>query len=102
MTNAHLRELDKHLDNWLIRLRLRDAFIWSPRGLMAGLAIGLGFSVVARLRPLLPVPTLVLLSFSAAIGGFALALALAHFLPPPPPVAARHLFPPFRLAARTS
>jgi hypothetical protein len=102
LANAHFQEIDEHLSRWLARLRLRDALMWSLRGLMAGLAVGLGLSLVARLRPLLPVSTLVLLSAAFALSGLALALAAGYFWPRPRLIAARYFDRLLELAERTS
>jgi uncharacterized membrane protein YgaE (UPF0421/DUF939 family) len=102
LITADLRDIEEHLSGWLVRLRLRDALVWSVRGLVAGLAVGLGLSLVARLRPVLPVPALVGLSLSAALVGFALALALAYFWPRSRLAAARAFDRLFGLAERTS
>src|SRR5574337_1254378 len=102
LANAHFREVDEQLSHWLRRLRVRDALVWSVRGLTGGLAGGLGLSLVARLRPLLPVSTLILLSVGFAGAGLGLALVMAYFWPRPRLVAARHFDRVFWLSERTS
>ncbi|MEK6799087.1 MAG: ATP-binding protein, partial [Planctomycetota bacterium] len=42
-------EINRSLDLWLLRLRLRDALQWSVRGLIGGLAAGLGLALVRRI-----------------------------------------------------
>ncbi len=102
LPTAHLREVDEHLSRWLARLRLRDALFWSVRGLIGGMAAGLGLSLLARLRPLLAVPTLLAFSLSLALIGFALTLAFGYFWPRPRLRAARYFDRLFGLAERTS
>jgi len=102
VTNVYLHEVDEHLSGWLFRLRLREALIWSVRGLVGGVGAALGLSLMARLRPVLPVPALVAFSISLALLGFALALALGYFWPRPRLAAARHFDRLFSLAERTS
>ena len=67
--DAHLLEVQSHLSRWLIRLHLSAAMAWSVRGLAGGLAAGLGLSLAARLRPLLPVSTLVFWAIVLAAAG---------------------------------
>src|SRR5215212_11847960 len=76
-----LRDLDNQFAGWLLRLRLRDALLWSLRGLAAGLAVALVLSLVAWLRPFQPVPVLIGLSRALALTGLGLSLALAFFWP---------------------
>jgi len=97
-----LREVESRLADWLIRLRLRDAVLWSVRGLAAGLILGLALSVLARLRPLLPVAALLGLGMALALVGFGMALALAYFWPRPKLSAARYFDRLFGLKERTS
>src|SRR3979411_1742363 len=80
-TDQSLRELEGRLSNWLIRLRLRDAFLWAPRGLVAGLGLGLALSVLARLSPFETIPVLAGQSSGLALAGLGLAVALAYLWP---------------------
>src|SRR5215210_5109866 len=100
--DVSLREIESRLSDWLVRLRLRDALLWSLRGLTGGLALGLVLSLLARLRPFQPVPVLMVFSLSFALAGFGLALALAYFWPRPRLVTARYFDRLFGLAERTS
>jgi len=49
-----VRELERFLGAWDARLRLLHSLIWFPRGLAAGLLIGLIIAIIARARPLIP------------------------------------------------
>ncbi len=52
MATATLQiELNQHLRRWTRWARLRTAVLWATHGLLTGLALGLGLSVVARLQP---------------------------------------------------
>jgi hypothetical protein len=101
-TSTTLTELDTHLNHWTTRLRLRDAVLWAARGLLGGLALGLGFSLIARLRPLYTVPTLITLSVVFALSGLLLALLLAWFWPRPRLARARYFDRVLGLQERTS
>ncbi|MCB9420988.1 MAG: hypothetical protein H6667_14395 [Ardenticatenaceae bacterium] len=46
-------QLTHQVRQWHGRSRLRDALIWLPRGLLAGLLVGVVVATVARLRPFL-------------------------------------------------
>ena len=48
-----LRELTDQLRRWDRRRRLRDALMWVPRGLLAGLLLAALVAAAAWLRPLL-------------------------------------------------
>src|SRR4029079_9422787 len=72
-----LREIDNQMSGWLIRLRLRDALLWSLRGLTAGWAVALILSLIAWLRPFQTVPVLAWSSLALALAGLGFALALA-------------------------
>lgn len=100
--NPHLRELDDHLSQWLLRLRARDALSMAVRGLAAGLAAGLGLALIARLTPLQPVQTLILFAVMLALTGLLTALAIGFFWPRPRLAAARYFDRVFGLAERTS
>jgi len=102
MTDPAFREVEQHLDAWTLRLRLRDAFVWSLRGLGAGLAAGLVLAVIARLRPFLTESMLIGLAAGFGLAGFGLALALAYFWPRPRLLTARRFDRLFGLAERTS
>jgi hypothetical protein len=102
LADAHLHEVDEHLSRWLSRLRRRDALLWSVRGLIGGLAVGLGLSLIARLRPFQPVPTLVALSAGFALAGLWLGFLAAYFWPRPRLAAARYFDRLLGLAERTS
>src|SRR5690348_8095952 len=75
------RELEARFSRWLRRLRVRDALIWAPRGLAAGLALALGISIGSWLFPLATAPTLIGLSVGFALGGLEVAAAIAYFWP---------------------
>ncbi|MDJ0753491.1 MAG: hypothetical protein QNJ45_08245 [Ardenticatenaceae bacterium] len=47
------QKIDQQLSRWDGRLRHRDALLWVPRGLLAGLMVGVALAAVARFRPLL-------------------------------------------------
>ncbi len=100
--NSHLHELDDALSGWLRRLRARDALQWAVRGLAAGLAAGLGFSLVGRLAPWQPLPVLIALSVTLAFVGTLLALVVAYVWPRPRLAAARYFDRVLGLAERTS
>src|SRR6266852_2022582 len=101
-TDPSFRELEGRLSNWLIRLRLRDAVLWAPRGLTAGLAIGLALSLLARLGPFETVPVLAGQAGGLALAGLGLAVALAYSWPRPRLASARYFDRLFGLAERTS
>lgn len=69
IASAPLKAINQNLDLWLLRLRLRDAAQWGVRGLSAGLAAGLGFALIARLRPLFTVSELINVCAGFAAGG---------------------------------
>lgn len=46
-------ELTTYLRQWNGRRRLRDGLLWIPRGVLAGLLLGVLVATVARIRPLL-------------------------------------------------
>ena len=96
------RELERRFSRWLRRLRLRDALIWAPRGLAAGLALALGISFGSWLFPFATVPTLVALSVGFALGGLEVAAAIAYFWPHQRLESARYFDRLFGLSERTS
>jgi low affinity Fe/Cu permease len=51
--NERFIELTKQLKKWNGRRRLRDGLLWLPRGLSAGLMLGVVVATAARFRPLL-------------------------------------------------
>ncbi len=51
--NERFEELKQQLRQWNGRRQMRDALLWLPRGLLAGLLLGVVLATVARFRPLL-------------------------------------------------
>ncbi|MCP4416548.1 MAG: hypothetical protein GY805_07995, partial [Chloroflexi bacterium] len=51
--NERFVELSQQLRRWNGRRRVRDGLFWLPRGLSAGLMVGVVLATVARFRPLL-------------------------------------------------
>src|SRR5512143_1511503 len=102
VAHTYFRQIESHLSRWLFRLRVTAALAWSVRGLAGGLAAGLGLSLVARLRPLLPVSTLLWLAIALALTGGAVATAIAYAWPRSRMAVARHFDRLFGLAERTS
>src|SRR5690242_18144899 len=96
------RDLEGRFSRWLRRLRLRDALVWAPRGLAAGLALALGITLGSWLFPLATVPRLVALSVGFSLGGLGLAAAIAFFWPHPRLESARYFDRLFGLSERTS
>lgn len=74
------RELSEQLRRWDRRRRVRDALLWAPRGVLAGLLVTALVATVARLRPLLSNDEVALLAVSLALTGL-LAALLAVWLP---------------------
>ena len=52
-TEVDFQQLATQLQRWTNRRRWRDALLWLPRGLLAGLLLAVAVATVARLRPLL-------------------------------------------------
>ncbi len=72
--SKNLHSLKRTLDGWDMRLRLRQSFVWLPRGLIAGLVIALLVAVASRLWPLLPRRSVLLLGMLLASIGMVAAL----------------------------
>lgn len=53
MMNDEFAQLTAYLQRWHGRKRLRDALLWLPRGVLAGLLVAVVLATVARLRPFL-------------------------------------------------
>ena len=51
--NERFEELTQQLRKWNGRRRMRDGLLWLPRGLLAGLLLGVVVATAARFRPLL-------------------------------------------------
>lgn len=64
--DSNFEQINKHLSNWQSRRQTADFLLWIPRGLLAGLLIGVVIAAVARFRPLLT---------NAEVGFVALGLA---------------------------
>src|SRR5258707_15666605 len=96
------RELEGRFSRWLRRLRLGDALIWAPRGLLAGLALALAISASAWLFQIATVPALVALSVGLSLVGLELAAAVAYFWPGRRIQSARFFDRLFGLSERTS
>lgn len=72
--STHLNHIKRTLDRWDMRYRALQSLIWLPRGLLAGLAAGLLVAIAARLWPLLPRQTVLLLGGVLAFTGVIAAL----------------------------
>ena len=70
--------LTTYLTAWTRRRRGRDALVWLPRGLLAGLLLALGLALVARLRPFLTNQELI--PISLLLAGFGLLISLIILL----------------------
>ncbi len=68
-------QLLRLLARWDRRLRLQQSLVWLPRGMMAGLVVGVGLAVVSRLRPWLLTEEIALVAGVATGIGGGLALA---------------------------
>jgi len=99
---ASLQQINQSLNLWLLRLRFRDAALWGVRGLIGGLAAGLGFALMARLRPLFSVPDLLTFCVGFAGGGGLLSFVIAWLWPRPRLGAARYFDRVYNLKERTS
>jgi len=97
-----LSDLNAHLSRWLWHLRLREAWLWSLRGLNGGLAIALGLALVARWRPLWTVATLEITTVVILISSLLMTLAIVFLWPRHRLTAARYFDSLFGLAERTS
>jgi hypothetical protein len=71
---ANLRQLHQVMSRWHARLRLQQSIDWLPRGLAAGLFLGLLVAVAARIWPLLDAEAVVLASLLLAALGVLAAL----------------------------
>ncbi len=69
--NQDYQRLTDKIRQWHGRRRLRDGLIWVPRGLLAGLLIGVMVATAARVRPLLD---------NNEVGYVAIGLGLAGLL----------------------
>ncbi len=76
MTDNPIQQLRLYLTRWDRRLRLQQSVIWLPRGLMAGLALGVVLAVISRLRPWLLTEQLAVAAAAAAGVGILAALLI--------------------------
>ncbi|MBI3763778.1 MAG: hypothetical protein HY260_18190 [Chloroflexi bacterium] len=102
IASAPLNQINRNLDLWLLRLRFRDAVQWGVRGLSAGLAAGLGFALMARLKPLFTVSELINVCAGFAVGGLLLFVFTAWVWPRSKFNAAQYFDRVFGLKERTS
>lgn len=96
------RTLTRELARWNRRLRLTRSVLWGPRGIIAGLALGLVAALISRLRPwLLPEQ----IAWGTGLLTLGLLLGLLAWLwlkPQPPQRLARYFDRRFALQERTS
>lgn len=71
------KPLEAILDYWDTRLRMQQSLIWLPRGMAGGLVVALLIAIAARLWPLIPTQTVLILSGALAlIGGVVTTIAV--------------------------
>ncbi|MDT8307795.1 MAG: hypothetical protein RRC07_17805, partial [Anaerolineae bacterium] len=80
MDREHFAALRAYLRRWERRRRLRDTFLWAPRGVLGGLLIAAVVASVARLRPLLANDEVALVAAVLSLAGL-LAAVLGVWLP---------------------
>lgn len=98
-TYVHLSEAMAGWDN---RYRAQESLRWAPRGLAAGLALGLLMALVSRLLPLIDTAVLMIVSGVAALVGLVMALIAVWVWPRRPLAMARHFDRVFDLQERMS
>ena len=76
--NAELdfQQLAIQLQRWTNRRRWRDALLWLPRGLLAGLLLAVVVATVARLRPLLTNEEIAYVAGGLALVGLLIGLVV--------------------------
>ncbi|MCS6870774.1 MAG: CvpA family protein [Anaerolineae bacterium] len=96
------QSLLRHIARWERRLRLTQTTLWLPRGMIAGILVGIAVALAARVRPWLLTEQVAALAGLAVILGAVLAV-IGVWLYPRTPLAAARLFDRlFGLHERTS
>lgn len=72
----NLNNLKRELGKWDLRLRVQQSLVWLPRGLLAGLVVALLVAGAARLWPILPQETVLVLGALLALVGMVAALVV--------------------------
>ena len=79
--DAAYQKIDRQLGRWDGRLRLQEALIWVPRGLLFGLLIGVALAAIARFRPLLTGQEILWVTAIVSVIGMAAAGLWVAFRP---------------------
>jgi hypothetical protein len=101
MTTSIL-ELERNVNRWTTWYRLREMVLWGVRGLMLGVMIAFGFTLVARFKAIYSYDQLIQISTVAAALGVAVFAAAALIRPHSRMSAARFFDLKFGLNERTS
>ncbi|MCC7447736.1 MAG: hypothetical protein IT324_09980 [Anaerolineae bacterium] len=96
------KQLLRYIARWDRRLRLTQMTLWIPRGLIAGLAIGVAIALISRLRPWLLPPQILAVTGIVALVSVALAVVAIWVWPRPVIKAARYFDRVFDLKERSS
>src|SRR5258708_16714765 len=101
-THQQNQQLLSYLARWDQRLRLAQLATWVPRGLLAGLTVGLALAVLSRMRPLLFGSQVLVIAIIAALIGTVGAAIGVLVWPRPTLNKARYFDSLFGLKERTS
>lgn len=91
-----------YIARWDLRWRLTRLTVWIPRGLAAGLLVGLAAALYSRARPWLMPEQVLVVSILAAMLGALIAVLGVWLWPRPPMRAARYFDQIFELQERSS
>lgn len=75
MLELSYQKIDRQLNRWDNRLRQQNALVWAPRGLLAGLLIGVALAALSRFYPLLTAQEILWVTGAAAAAGMLGAVA---------------------------
>jgi hypothetical protein len=99
---SHLRQLNRVMARWHARLRVQQSIDWLPRGLAAGLFLGLLLAAASRIWPLLGRATIIIASVLLAALGVLVSLLVVWLWRRAPITLARRFDLSFGLKERLS
>src|SRR5690349_21118964 len=102
MIDSSSQQLLSYIGRWDLRLRFTQLAIWLPRGLSAGLIIGLVVALISRLRPWLMGQEVLAVAVAAIVLGAVATLLAVLFWPRPAMKKAQYFDQLFGLKERNS